>query len=361
MLCSASFVAERGAHCLSRLPKTIFCKSVLLLQQIVSVVKLDEVFQPIESELHIFQQRFKEAMKSEVGLLDKVASYLLKQKGKQIRPTLVLLSAQLVGGITECTYRGAALVELLHTATLIHDDVVDTADMRRGIPAINALWKNKVAVLMGDYLLSRGLLLALKHNDHLFLRIISDAVRRMSEGELLQIEKTRYLDIDESTYLRIISDKTASLISTACEIGAASATPNPEIQRKLRDCGEALGMAFQIRDDILDYLGDSNEMGKPIGSDIKEKKITLPLIYALHQAPESERDEILTILKSNKKRALFSQSVIAFTRRYKGIEYADEKARHYAHLALQILSEFPDSPSRTALQKLTHYAIERRK
>ncbi|MDW8466236.1 MAG: polyprenyl synthetase family protein [Chloroherpetonaceae bacterium] len=322
---------------------------------------LNEVFQPIELELQVFQQHFKEAMKSEVGLLDKVASYLLRQKGKQIRPTLVLLSAKLAGGVNECTYRGAALVKLLHTATLIHDDVVDTADMRRGIPAINALWKNKVAVLMGDYLLSRGLLLALKHNDHLFLQIISDAVRRMSEGELLQIEKTRYLDIDETTYLRIISDKTASLISTACEIGAASANPHPEMRQRLRECGEAIGMAFQIRDDILNYLGDSNEMGKPIGGDIKEKKITLPLIYALHQATESERDEILTILKSNKKRALFSQTVITFTRRYKGIEYADEKARCYAHTALKILDTFPDSPSKAALQKLTLYAVERRK
>jgi octaprenyl-diphosphate synthase len=324
-------------------------------------VKLDDIFQPIESELQIFQQRFKEAMKSEVGLLDKVANYILKQKGKQIRPTLVLLSAKIAGGVTDCTYRGATLVELLHTATLIHDDVVDTADMRRGIPAINALWKNKVAVLMGDYLLSRGLLLALKHNDHLFLAIVSDAVRRMSEGELLQIEKTRYLDIDETTYFRIISDKTASLIATACEIGAASASNDKEVQRKMRECGEAIGVAFQIRDDILDYLGDSNELGKPIGGDIKEKKITLPLIYAMHQAPETEREEIISILKSDRKRALFSQDVVDFTRRYKGIEYAEEAAQKYAARAMAALEPFKDSPSKAALQKLIGYAIKRKK
>lgn len=324
-------------------------------------MKLDEVFQPIESELQIFQQRFKDAMKSEVGLLDKVANYILKQKGKQIRPTLVLLSAKIAGGVTECTYRGAALVELLHTATLIHDDVVDTADMRRGIPAINALWKNKVAVLMGDYLLSRGLLLALKHNDHLFLAIVSDAVKRMSEGELLQIEKTRHLDIDEATYFRIISDKTASLIGTACEIGAASASDDPDARKKLRECGEAIGIAFQIRDDVLDYLGDANELGKPIGGDIKEKKITLPLIYALHQASETERDAIIEILKSDKKRALFSQDVVNFTRRYKGIEYAEETARKYAARAIDALNSFKDSPSKAAMQKLIGYAIARRK
>ncbi|MFN3385423.1 MAG: polyprenyl synthetase family protein [Candidatus Thermochlorobacter sp.] len=324
-------------------------------------MKLDEVFQPIESELQLFQQRFKEAMKSEVGLLDKVANYILKQKGKQIRPTLVLLSAKIAGGVTECTYRGAALVELLHTATLIHDDVVDTADMRRGIPAINALWKNKVAVLMGDYLLSRGLLLALKHNDYLFLTIVSDAVKRMSEGELLQIEKTRHLDIDEITYFRIISDKTASLIGTACEIGAASASDNDEARKKLRECGEAIGIAFQIRDDVLDYLGDANELGKPIGGDIKEKKITLPLIYALHQATATEREHIIEILKSDKKRALFSQEVVNFTRRYKGIEYAEDAARKYAAHATEALRAFPDSPSKVAMQKLISYAIDRRK
>ncbi len=299
-------------------------------------------------------------MTSEVGLLDKVAAYILKQKGKQMRPMLVLLSASVAGGINDGTYRGAALVELLHTATLIHDDVVDTADMRRGIPAINALWKNKVAVLMGDYLLSRGLLLALKNNDHLFLSIVSDAVRRMSEGELLQIEKTRRLDIDETTYFKIISDKTASLISTSCEIGAASATTDKAAQQAMRECGEAIGIAFQIRDDILDYLGKPDELGKPVGGDIKEKKITLPLIYALSKAGNGERDSIISILKSDKKRALFSRDVIDFAKRHGGIDYAEEVAKRYVERAQNALLQFPESKSKTAMQKLIGFAVERR-
>ncbi|NTW48711.1 MAG: polyprenyl synthetase family protein [Chlorobiales bacterium] len=298
-------------------------------------------------------------MVSDVGLLNKVSSYILKQKGKQIRPALVLLAANVAGGINDTTYRAATLVELLHTATLVHDDVVDTADMRRGLPAINALWKNKVAVLMGDYFLSRGLLLALKHGDHLFLTIVSDAVRRMSEGELLQIEKTRKLDIDEATYFRIISDKTASLISTACELGAASASDQPEVRRKLRDAGESLGIAFQIQDDILDYLGDTKNTGKPIGGDIKEKKITLPLIYALVRTDERKRDEVIAILKSDKKRALFSKEIIHFVREQGGIEYAEKTARIYADRARQILLEFPQSPSRSAMEHLVDFVIER--
>ncbi|KER09458.1 MAG: polyprenyl synthetase [[Candidatus Thermochlorobacteriaceae] bacterium GBChlB] len=323
-------------------------------------MKLDDILSPIESELHEFQRRFKDAMTSEVGLLDKVAAYILRQKGKQMRPMLVLLSASVAGGINDGTYRGAALVELLHTATLIHDDVVDTADMRRGIPAINALWKNKVAVLMGDYLLSRGLLLALKNNDHLFLSIVSDAVRRMSEGELLQIEKTRRLDIDETTYFKIISDKTASLISTSCEIGAASATTDEAARRAMRECGEAIGIAFQIRDDILDYLGKPDELGKPVGGDIKEKKITLPLIYALSKASDGERDGIISILKSDKKRTLFSRDVIEFAKQRGGIDYAEDMAIRYAEKAQHALSQFPESKSKTAMQKLIGFAVERR-
>lgn len=323
-------------------------------------MKIDEVIRPIESELEEFQARFKKAMESEVGLLNKVSGYILKQKGKQIRPAMVLLSANITGGINDTTYRAATLVELLHTATLVHDDVVDTADMRRGLPAINALWKNKVAVLMGDYYLSRGLLLALKNGDHLFLNIVSDAVRRMSEGELLQIEKTRKLDIDEATYFRIISDKTASLISTACELGAASASDRPEVRLKLREAGEALGIAFQIQDDILDYLGDTKNTGKPIGGDIKEKKITLPLIYSLCKVDERQRDEVIAILKSDKKRALFSNEIIHFVREQGGIEYAEKTAKTYADEARQILISFPESPSRKAMEKLVDFVIERR-
>ncbi|MDX2130003.1 MAG: polyprenyl synthetase family protein [Chloroherpetonaceae bacterium] len=322
-------------------------------------MKIDQILAPINPELESFRTSFKEAMTSEVGLLDKVATFILKQKGKQIRPALVLLSAKAVGEVTPATYRAAALVELLHTATLIHDDVVDTADMRRGLPAINALWKNKVAVLMGDYLLSRGLLLSLKNKDHLFLEIISDAVRRMSEGELLQIEKTRHLDIDEKTYFKIISDKTASLLSTACHIGAASSTPDFEVQQRFREYGESLGIAFQIRDDILDYLGKSDKTGKPIGGDIKEKKITLPLIYALSKAEEERRKEIIAILKSDRKRALFSSEVIDFTRKMGGIEYAERVAEKYmseAHAALQVISP---TEAKESLLRLAEFAVAR--
>lgn len=323
-------------------------------------MKIDEVTQPIESELERFRTEFKSAMASEVGLLDRVAAYILRQKGKQIRPTLVLLAANITGGINDSTYRGAALVELLHTATLIHDDVVDTADMRRGLPAINALWKNKVAVLMGDYLLSRGLLLSLKNGDHQFLAIVSDAVRRMSEGELLQIEKTRQLDIDEATYFRIISDKTASLISTCCELGAASATRDADAHYKLRVCGEALGIAFQIQDDILDYLGESDQLGKPVGGDIKEKKITLPLIHALAQTTEARRHEILAILRSGKKRALFSRDVIRFAVELGGIEYAESVAKRYADDARRALENFPDSDSKRAMELLISFSVKRK-
>jgi octaprenyl-diphosphate synthase len=322
-------------------------------------VKLDEISHPIESELARFREEFKHAMTSEVGLIDKVANYILRQKGKQVRPILVLLSANIAGGINDSTYRAATLVELLHTATLIHDDVVDTADMRRGLPTINALWKNKVAVLMGDYLLSRGLLLALKHNDHHFLEIVSDAVKRMSEGELLQIEKTRSLDIDETTYFKIISDKTASLISTSCEIGAASASCNSEIKRNLRNCGEAIGIAFQIRDDILDYLGKSSKTGKPVGGDIKEKKITLPLIYALEHTDEQQRKKIIALLKSDKKRMLFSEEIIRFAIEHGGIEYAEDTAKKFVQKALNALSSFPASPSKTALELFINFAVAR--
>lgn len=322
-------------------------------------MKLDEISRPIESELARFRDEFKQAMTSEVGLIDKVAGYVLQQKGKQARPMLVLLSANIAGGINDGTYRAAALVELLHTATLIHDDVVDTADMRRGLPAINALWKNKVAVLMGDYLLSRGLLLALKHRDHRFLEIISDAVKRMSEGELLQIEKTRSLDIDEATYFKIISDKTASLISTSCEIGAASASSDNAVQQSLRTCGEAIGIAFQIQDDILDYLGKSSKTGKPVGGDIKEKKITLPLIYALGKANPQKRKEIISLLKSDKKRTLFSEEIILFATEHGGIEYAEHTAKKFVQKALNALTSFSASPSKTALELFINFAVAR--
>ncbi len=322
-------------------------------------MKIDEVINPVRPELKVFQEEFKHRMSSDIGLLDKVTKYILRQKGKQIRPVLVLLSAKMFGEVNESSYRAAALVELLHTSTLIHDDVVDTADMRRGLPAINALWKNKVAVLVGDYLLAKGLLLSLDYNEYHYLHILSNAVKRMSEGELLQIEKTRTLNIDEPTYFKIIADKTASLISTACKLGASSTTDDAQAIQHLYDYGEALGIAFQIQDDILDYLGEKT--GKPIGGDIKEKKITLPLIHALKKTTDEKRSHIISILKSEKKRALFSKEVIAFVRDEGGIEYAANVAKDYADKAFHSIQGLQPSESRTALESLVHYVILRKK
>jgi octaprenyl-diphosphate synthase len=244
--------------------------------------QLSEITQPIKNELETFNNIFRESLKSRVGLVDLVTRYIIRQKGKKIRPLLVLLSAKVSGGINERSYRGAVLVELLHTATLVHDDVVDSADKRRGLWSINKVFKNKIAVLMGDYLLSKGLLIAMEGKDYDFLEVITNTVKQMSEGELLQIQKTRKLDIDEETYFRVISDKTASLIETCCTIGAMSSTTNQDHITAMKEFGHNLGISFQIRDDILDYEGSLSITGKRAGGDIKEKKITLPLIYSLN-------------------------------------------------------------------------------
>ncbi|MGQ9798048.1 MAG: polyprenyl synthetase family protein [Ignavibacterium sp.] len=298
-------------------------------------------------------------MRSKVGLVDLVARYIIRQKGKKIRPLLVLLSSKLAGGINERSYRGAVLVELLHTATLIHDDVVDNADKRRGLWSINKVFKNKVAVLMGDYLLSRGLMIAVEGKDFDFLGVITNAVKRMSEGELLQIQKTRKLDIDEETYLKVISDKTASLMETCCTIGAMSATQNSELIEALKKYGYSLGMSFQIRDDILDYEGTSSITGKPVGGDIKEKKITLPLIYALKEVSKQEANSIRKLLKS-KNDSVAVKEIIAFVRKHNGIEYAYSVSRKFADEAKNALSIFPDSQIKIALLSLIDFVIERK-
>ncbi len=298
-------------------------------------------------------------MKSDVGIVDLVTRFILKQKGKKIRPLLVLLSAKISGGINERTYRGAKLVELLHTATLIHDDVVDNSDTRRGLPSINAIWKNKISVLMGDYLLSRGLMLSVDGKDFDFLGIITQAVKRMSEGELLQIKKTKKLDIDEQTYFRIISDKTASLLSTCCEIGALSASDNIEYTSAMKSFGENLGIAFQIRDDILDYIGTSKIIGKPLGGDIKEKKITLPLIYALQKGNKSFSSSILKKIKSGTKNDAVKE-IIDFVKNNGGIEYANQTAREYAGRAKNNLNIFPSSETKESLFNLVNFIIERK-
>ncbi|RJP57864.1 MAG: polyprenyl synthetase family protein [Ignavibacteriales bacterium] len=322
-------------------------------------MKLPEIILPIQQELESFNDKFKSSIKSKVGLVDLVTKYILKQKGKKIRPVLVLLSAGISGGISDRSYRGAVLVEMLHTATLVHDDVVDAAETRRGLPSINAVWKNKVAVLIGDYLLSRGLMLAVDGNDFDFLRIVTDTVKRMSEGELLQISKTRKLDIDEETYYEIISDKTASLISTCCEIGAKSATQNEEQIQAMRSFGEALGIAFQIKDDILDYTGKTKILGKPLGGDIKEKKITLPLIYSLKNVDKSEAKRIINLIKSERKKGRI-QEVIDFVLTNGGIEYAEKEAEKWISKAKESLNTFAESQYKQSLTELVDFVVQRR-
>jgi octaprenyl-diphosphate synthase len=313
---------------------------------------------PIKEETRIFNREFKAAIRSNVGIVDTIARYLLHQKGKKIRPILVLLSAKASGGINQRTYHAATLVELLHTATLIHDDVVDSAEIRRGIASINAAWKNKAAVLMGDYLLARGLILSLVHDEYEFLKISSVAVKRMSEGELLQIQKSRQLDMDESTYFKIISDKTASFISSCCEMGAASATSDNKIIGHLRAFGEFLGIAFQIQDDILDYEGKGATLGKPIASDIRERKITLPFIYAFSSAPKREAKSVLRLLKNGKRGSRISE-VIEFTERYNGINRARQKSVEFARNARNELREIQDSAAKQALLGLAEFVVER--
>ncbi len=322
------------------------------------MLNLNEIIFPVKEQIRTFNKEFKTAIRSNVGIVDTVARYVLHQKGKKIRPILVLLSAQASGGINASTYHAATLVELLHTATLIHDDVVDAADTRRGIASINATWKNKVAVLMGDYLLSRGLLLSLFNDEFQFLKLSSVAVKRMSEGELLQIQKAKQLDMDVETYFRIISDKTASLISTCCELGAYSATKDERVVLHMKAFGEYLGMAFQIRDDVLDYEGKKATLGKPIGSDIRDRKVTLPLIYAFENAPKKTSKSVLRLLKNGKAGSKISE-VIEFARKYGGIEKARKKAEEFVSSAVRELEEIRDSEAKSSLVKLTEFVVER--
>lgn len=321
---------------------------------------LQQIASPIHHHLPLFDRVFRESIRSRIGLVDLVTKYIIRQKGKKVRPMLVLLSAEICGGVNERSHRGATLVEILHTATLVHDDVVDNADTRRGLASINAVWKNKIAVLMGDYLLSRGLLLSLEHDDFGFLKITSTAVRRMSEGELHQIQRSRKLDMDEESYLRIIGDKTASLLSTCCEIGATSASADPEHHRRLREFGELVGLAFQIRDDILDYTGRRSITGKPTGLDLSEKKLTLPLVHALAQAPAGERKQILGMIRAGGKK-VDVRRIVSFTEQYGGITYATERARSYARAAREQIAVFPDTPARASLMAFAEFVVDREK
>ncbi len=312
---------------------------------------------PIAFEMKEFEKKFRQLMKSKVLLLDKIMGYIVKRKGKQMRPMFVFLSAGVSGKISESTYRGASLIELLHTATLVHDDVVDDANYRRGFFSINALWKNKIAVLVGDYLLSRGLLLSVDHGDFDLLRLVSQAVREMSEGELLQMEKAKKLDITESIYFDIIRQKTASLISSCCGVGAISGGADEKSIAQMTLFGEKIGMAFQIKDDLFDY--GSTKIGKPLGIDIKEKKMTLPLIYSLKEASSNDQKRIKRIVKNNNSRNKNVQQVIAFVKESGGIDYAHQVMGRYVDEALQILDEFDDSTYKDSLKQMVEYTISR--
>ena len=316
---------------------------------------------PIAYEMDLFEDKFREVMKSNAPLLDRITHYIVKRKGKQMRPMFVFLTAQLCGGITERSYRAASLIEMIHTATLVHDDVVDDAFKRRGFFSVNALWKNKIAVLVGDFLLSKGLQLAAQFKDYDFLELISAATKEMSEGELLQIEKARKLDIEESVYFEIIRQKTATLIAACCSTGAASAGLKDQEVEKLRLLGEKIGIAFQIKDDLFDYESKPNLIGKPVGIDIKERKMTLPLIYALNKAePKERRLMIKTVKKYNEN----NQKVAELIEKVKasgGIEYTKQKMVEYRNEALAILNDFPDSPAKQSLIDLIFYTTERKK
>lgn len=320
---------------------------------------LKQIQAPIESEMVQFELKFRDFMKSKVKLLDHITHYIVKRKGKQMRPMFVFLTAGVCGGINDSTHRGAALIELLHTATLVHDDVVDDANYRRGFFSINALWKNKIAVLVGDYLLSRGLLLSVDNGDFHLLKIVSNAVKEMSEGELLQIAKARKLDITEEVYYTIIRQKTASLIASCCAVGASSTDSAPEVIDQMRAFGEKIGMAFQIKDDLFDYGAD--EIGKPVGIDIKEKKMTLPLIYALQKADWLEKKRIIYLIRNRSEEKKAVSEVIEFVKKSGGLAYAETVMNKYYHEALEILHSFADSAYKTSLVSLVSYTIERKK
>ncbi len=312
----------------------------------------------IKDELKIFEGKFKDAVKSHTPMLDRIMRYVVKRKGKQLRPMFVFLAAKLCGNVNDSTYRAASLVEILHTATLVHDDVVDDSLERRGFFSVYALWKNKVSVLVGDYLLAKGLLLSLDHNDYEILHILSTAVRKMSEGELLQMEKSRSLNLSEEIYFEIIRNKTSSLLASACAAGAWSTSNDKEITEKMRLFGENIGTAFQIKDDLFDY--STNNVGKPTGNDIKEKKLTLPLIYTLNNIDKESRRKMIYIIKNENKKKDKVQFVINKVIEAGGITYAAEKMNFYKLEAMNILKEFPESEIRTGMEELVGYVTDRK-
>src|SRR5690554_349080 len=324
--------------------------------KVISQIKL-----PVEKEMELFEKKFFESMSSKVALLNRITHYIVNRKGKQMRPMFVFLVAKMVaeGKVNERTYRGASVIELIHTATLVHDDVVDDSNRRRGFFSINALWKNKIAVLVGDYLLSKGLLLSIDNDDFDLLKIISVAVREMSEGELLQIDKARRLDITEEVYFEIIRKKTATLIAACCAMGAKSVHASDEEVERMRKFGELIGTAFQIKDDLFDY--GEEKIGKPTGIDIKEQKMTLPLIYTLNNCPEKEKRWLINSVKNHNKDSKRVKEVIAFVKQSGGLEYAVERMKSFREEALEILKQYPKSPYKDSLELMVNYVIDRKK
>jgi octaprenyl-diphosphate synthase len=322
---------------------------------------VEQIKQPIAYEMELFEQKFQLSMASKVALLNRITHYIVNRKGKQMRPMFVFLVAKMVsnGEISERTYRGASVIELIHTATLVHDDVVDESNRRRNFFSINALWKNKIAVLVGDYLLSKGLLLSIDNNDFDLLKIISIAVREMSEGELLQIEKARKLDITEDVYYEIIRQKTATLIAACCSLGAASVKPESTDVETMRKFGELIGMAFQIKDDLFDY--GEEKIGKPTGIDIKEQKMTLPLIYALNQASKQEKKWLINSIKNHNKDRRRVKEVIVYVKEKGGLKYAVSKMKQFQTEALLMLQNYPESHYKNSLELMVNYVIERKK
>ena len=320
-----------------------------------------QIKEPVLQEMELFEQKFFESMSSKVALLNRITYYIVNRKGKQMRPMFVFLCAKMLndGEVNDRTYRGASVIELIHTASLVHDDVVDDSNKRRGFFSINALWKNKIAVLVGDYLLSKGMLLSVESGDYDLLRIISVAIREISEGELLQIEKARRLDITEEVYYEIIRQKTATLIAACCALGAASVKPDSPDVENFRKFGELCGMAFQIKDDLFDY--GEERIGKPTGIDIKEQKMTLPLIYALNNCGKQERKWLINSVKNHNRDKKRVKEVIAFVKEKGGLNYAEVKMHEFKEQALELLETYPSSPYKESLRLMLDYVVERKK
>ena len=319
---------------------------------------IDIIKKPILDEMKTFEDRFRSSMKSNVALLNKITHYIVKRKGKQMRPMFVFLSAKLFGQVNDNTYTGASLIELLHTASLVHDDVVDDANTRRGFFSINALWKNKIAVLVGDFLLSKGLILSIESKNVNLLEIVTKAVKEMSEGELLQIEKTRSLNLSESVYFEIIRQKTASLLAACCECGAASVVQNDEVLEDMHKFGEYTGLAFQIKDDLFDF-GVGEDIGKPRGIDLKEKKLTLPIIHALNQADNADKKRVIRIIKKKKHSRKKVEEILDFVKQHNSLQYAHDKMIELKTKAIDILKKYPENEARISLESLLNYTVNR--